>query len=144
MTDIELVRTITGNNEVDDAFISFYLQSSEDFIKAYCNIDTIPAGLKTTYIQIAALKLNANVSGNTASLGTGVKSVGSITDGNQSISYASGSSSKTFTSDEDFVASFGSILNRYRKMTGPKMEPLRTAGSRCLHTEHPHPNKARW
>lgn len=144
MTDIELVRTITGNNEIDDAFISFYLQSSEEFIKAYCNINTIPAGLRTTYIEIAALKLNANVSGNKASLGTGVKSVGSITDGNQSISYASGSASKSFTSDEDFALAFGNILDRYRKMVGPNAEPLRTAGSRCLHTEHPHKNRARW
>lgn len=134
MTDIEVVRTLTGNNDIDDAFISFYLESSADFIKSYCNIDEIPAGLKSVYLEIAALKVKANSSGGKATLGEGVKAIGSISDGNQSIGYTSGGAgSKAFISDEDFVAAYGDVLGRYRKMVVGDGTPLRTQGSRCLH-----------
>lgn len=134
MTDIELVRALTGNNTIGENFISFYLQSSADFIKGYCNIDAIPQGLHSTYIEIAALKVKANTDGATASLGTGIKSISSITDGNQSVSYA-GSGIKQYTTNEDFVVAFGDILNRYKRMVvnKPSERPLgarRLDGSR--------------
>ena len=144
MTDIEVVRALTGNTEISDAFISFYLEATEDFVKAYCNIDSIPKGLKSTVLEMASLRVKANSKGSASALGEGLKQVGSISDRNQSISYASGSSgSKQFISEEDFVAAYGNILDRYRRMVVDR-KPLRTLGSRCLHTEHEHPNRARW
>ncbi len=142
MTDIETVRTLTGNNDISDAFISFYLQASEDFIKSYCNIDTIPDGLKTTLLEMTAMRVKANSNGGQAALGQGVKSVASMSDGNQSIGYAiGGSGTKSFISEEDFVAAYGDILGRYRRMVVDKKPCEKTCGSRCLHHEgcsHPH------
>lgn len=144
MTDIETVRTLTGDSDISDAFISFYLQASEDFIKSYCNIDTIPDGLKTTLLEMTAMRVKANSSGGKPALGQGVKSVASMSDGNQSIGYAiGGSGTKSFISEEDFVAAYGDILGRYRRMVVGNKENLKTCGSRCLHTDsfcssHPH------
>ena len=116
MTDIELVRVLTGNSTISDEFISFYLDSTEEFIKAYCNIEVIPEALKPTFLEITSLRVRANSSGSSSALGEGIKSVASVSDGNQSVSYASGASSgKQFISEEDMVSSYGYILDRFRK-----------------------------
>lgn len=144
MTDIETVRTLTGNDSISDEFISFYLNSTEQFIKSYCNIDTIPDALKPTYLEIASLRVKANASGSSSALGEGLKQVASVSDGNQSVSYSSGSAgSKQFISEEDFISAYGYMLDRFRKLVTDSDCPQRTLGSRCLHTRHPHPNK-RW
>lgn len=133
MTDIEMIRTLTGNNEISDAFISFYLQATEDFVKSYCNIDSIPKGLKSTVLEITALRVKANSNEGDSALGEGIKQIGSITDGNQSISYVGGATAgKQFTSEEDFIAAYGNILGRYRRMVVDKTSQ-RNAGARRIH-----------
>lgn len=117
MSDIETVRTLTGNNLISDEFIAFYLNSTTEFIKSYCNIEAIPDGLKPTLLEITSFRVKANSNGAAAALGEGVKQVGSISDGNQSISYVAGSSgSKQFVSEEDIVSAYGYILDRYRRL----------------------------
>lgn len=144
MTDIETVRALTGNTSISDEFISFYLYSTEQFIKSYCNIDSIPEALKPTYLEITSLRVKANASGSSSALGEGIKQVASLSDGNQSVSYASGASgSKQFISEEDFVSAYGYMLDRYRKLVVDSGCPRKTLGSRCIHTKHPHPN-TRW
>lgn len=139
MTDIELVRVLTGNSTISDEFISFYLDSTEEFIKAYCNIEVIPEALKPTFLEITSLRVRANSSGSSSALGEGIKSVASVSDGNQSVSYASGASSgKQFISEEDMVSSYGYILDRFRKMVIDKSCRCRTLGSRniCARFSH--------
>lgn len=117
MTDIETVRVLTGNNEISDEFIAFYLDSTEKFIKGYCNISSIPEDLKPTLLEITSLRVKANSSGASSTLGEGLKQVGSVSDGNQSISYtAGGAGTKAFVSQEDFVSSYGFMLDRWRRM----------------------------
>lgn len=117
MTDIETIRVLTGNNEISEEFIAFYLDSTEKFIKGYCNIETIPEGLKPTLLEITALRVKANSKGSEAALGEGVRQVGSISDGNQSVSYiAGGAGTKAYISEEDFVSSYGYMLDRWRRM----------------------------
>lgn len=145
MTKIETVRMLTGNTEISDDFISFYLDSTEKFIKGYCNIDKIPEDLEPTLLEITSMRVKANSSGSKAALGEGLKAVGSMSDGNQSISYQlGGSGTKTFISEEDFVSAYGYMLDRWRRMVVDKSAPRRTLGSRCIHDEHPHRNRARW
>ena len=118
---IELVRTLSGNNEVDERVIAFYLNSTKNFILSYCNIDKIPEGLEPTLIEMTALRIRANVQGAEVKVGEGLKQVASISDGNQSISYQAGvTSGKSFVSDEDLVSAYGNILGRYRRMVVPK------------------------
>lgn len=144
MTDIETIRVLTGNNAISDDFVSFYLNSTEQFIKSYCNIEVIPEALKPTYLEITALRVKANSSGAKSALGEGLKSVASVSDGNQSVSYSAGATgSKSFISEEDLVSAYGYMLDRYRKLVVDKPD-CRTLGSRCLHTVKQHPNKARW
>lgn len=137
MTDIETVRVLTGDNDISDAFVSFYLDSTEKFIKSYCNIETIPDELKPTLLEITALRVKANTSEGKSALGEGLKSVASVSDGNQSVSYGTGSSgSKSFVSEEDFVAAYGYMLDRYRRLVVNK-RPCRTLGSRCMCSHKP-------
>lgn len=116
MSDIALVRTLTGNNDISDDFIAFYLDSVENFILGYCNISAIPKELKPTLIEIAALRVRANSNGSNAAIGEGIKSVGSLGDGNQSIAYQAGGSFKQFVSNDDIIAAYGSTLDRWRNM----------------------------
>lgn len=142
MTDIETVRMLSGNADISDGFIAFYLESTKQFILGYCNLTEIPEGLKPTYLEIASLRVKANSSGSEVTLGEGLKVVSSISDGNQSIGYQAGASSgKQFTSEEDFVAAYGYLLDRFRKMKVEKPCMMKTPGSRCLHR---HSNDTGW
>lgn len=126
MSDINVVRALTGNNELSDDVIAFYLNSVENFVLGYCNIKVIPKELKPTIIEIAALRVRANSNGGNAAIGEGIKSVGSLSDGNQSISYqAGGSGFKQFVSNDDIIAAYGNILDRYRRMVvdSPRHRP---------------------
>ncbi len=124
MTDIDmiaLIKTLSGNSEVSDDVIAFYLNSTRKFILSYCNIEKIPEGLEPTLVEITALKVKANTSGAEVKIGEGIKQVASMSDGNQSISYLAGAmAGKTFTSEEDIIASYGNILGRYRRMVVPR------------------------
>lgn len=116
MSDITTIRALVGNSEISDDIIAFYLDSVTNFVLGYCNISSIPAELKPTLLEIAALRVRANSNGAQAAIGEGIKSVGSISDGNQSIGYQAGGAFKQFVSNDDILAAYGSTLDRYRKM----------------------------
>lgn len=116
MSDINTIRALVGNSEISDDIIAFYLDSVTNFVLGYCNISSIPAELKPTLLEIAALRVRANSNGGKAAIGEGIKSVGSISDGNQSIGYQAGGTFKQFVSNDDILAAYGSTLDRYRKM----------------------------
>ena len=133
MTDIEVVRMLTGNDAISDAFIAFWLDSTRKFVLGYCNIPEIPEGLKPTLLEITAFRVNANSKGAAAALGQGGRQVGSVSDGNQSVSYATPSSGvKQFVSEEDIIAAYGNILDRYRCMVVVR-PPRCYPGARKLH-----------
>lgn len=131
MSDIALVRTLTGNNDISDDLIAFYLDSVKNFILGYCNLKAIPEELKPTLIEIAALRVRANSNGPNAAIGEGIKSVGSLSDGNQSILYQAGAGFKQFVSNDDIIAAYGSTLDRWRKMVIDK-PVARAAGARDI------------
>lgn len=116
MTDLELVRMLVGDNSLSEDLINFYINLAEDFIKNYCHIDVIPEALMNTKIQIAAIKLRANSEEGQSSLGAGVSSVTSVSDSGQSISWGRVTSSKNFIGDDDLISTFGSILDRFRRI----------------------------
>lgn len=116
MSDIATIKALVGNSEISDDIVAFYLNSVTNFVLGYCNISSIPAELKPTLLEIAALRVRANSNGGKAAIGEGIKSVGSISDGNQSIGYQVGGTFKQFVSNDDILAAYGSTLDRYRKM----------------------------
>lgn len=115
MTDTELVRMLVGDDDLSDDLVQFYLTLSEEFIKNYCHLDSIPPELHNTYIQIAAVKLRANSDDGQSSLGVGVSSITSVSEAGQSVSWGRVTSSKNFIGDDDLITTFGSILDRFRK-----------------------------
>lgn len=142
MTDIETVKMLSGNDEISDDLVAFFMESTRQFILSYCNISEIPDALRPTFLEMSTLKLKANTSGATVAVGEGLKSVASISDGNQSISYQAGATGgKQFSSEEDFVAAFGNVLDRFRRMKVDSASCTRTCGSRCLHK---HANDSGW
>lgn len=131
MSDIDMIRTLIGNNNISDDLIAFYLDSVENFILGYCNLKAIPKELKPTLIEIAALRVRANTSGSNAAIGEGIKSVSSISDGNQSIAYQAAGGFKQFVSNDDIIAAYGSTLDRWRNMVVNR--PVsRVAGARHI------------
>lgn len=119
MSDKELgmIKMLLGDNAPSDEFIAFYYDSTVALICSYCNIEKIPEGLEPTLIEIVAFRVKANSSGAQASIGEGVKQVASVSDGNQSVSYAgSASGGKQFVSEEDIISAYSYILDRYRRM----------------------------
>ncbi len=131
MSDIALVKALIGNNDISDDIVAFYLDSVEKFILGYCNLKTIPEELKPTLIEIAALRVRANTSGSNAAIGEGIKSVSSLSDGNQSIAYQASGTFRQFISNDDIIAAYGSILDRWRKMVVDR--PVsRVAGARHI------------
>ncbi len=131
MSDIALVKTLIGNNEISDDVIAFYLNSVENFILGYCNLSAIPKELKPTLIEIAALRVRANSNGSKAAIGEGIKSVGSLGDGEQTITYQAAGGFKQFVSNDDIILAYGSTLDRWRKMAVDKPES-RATGARHL------------
>lgn len=133
MSDIETVKLLTGDSGLSDDFVAFYLQAVREFILNYCNVPDIPQGLHTTYLEMTAMRVKANTSNGAASLGQGIKAVASLSDGNQSVSYSlGGSGTKAFVSEEDLVAAYGPVLDRYRRMVVDHCGP-RPLGARCMH-----------
>lgn len=116
-TEIEMVRKLAGVPEdIDGDLVSFYLEQTKEFVRGYCHRTDVPAGLASTVLQMAALRLKANVDGGSASAGVGMKGIQSVTDGSQSVSYARVTGLLTYVSDADFVSAYGALLDRYRKM----------------------------
>ena len=131
MSDIALVKTLIGNNDISDDVVAFYLDSVKNFILGYCNLKAIPKELKPTLIEIAALRVRANSNGSNAAIGEGIKSVVSLGDGNQTVTYQAGGGFKQFVSNDDIILAYGSILDRWRKMVVDK--PVsRVAGARRI------------
>lgn len=116
MTDIDTIRVLTGNLEISDEFIAFNLDSMEDAIKLYCNLDSIPKGLKNTLLEMVALKVNANSDGANSTLGQGVRRVTSLTDGSQTVAYGNDMRASTFASQDSLMIAYASILDSFRKM----------------------------
>jgi hypothetical protein len=117
MTDVETVKMLSGNPEVSDDFVAFQLQSVEALLLSYCNVDSLPEGLRNVYLEIAAFKVKANTDGSKVVLGAGAKNVASLGDGNQTVSFsAMGASAIDWNSDAAILGAYADILGRYRKM----------------------------
>jgi hypothetical protein len=118
---IDMVKLITGNQQSDSKLVAFYLDAAASFIKAYCGICTISPQLEQVQVQIAAKMLTEQTKTNadgsqSGAVGSGIAAVGSLSDGNQSVSYVqTAGATASFSYDEaSIVAAFGNILNRYR------------------------------
>ena len=133
MTDIEVVRMLSGNNDISDEFVAFQLTRTKELLLTYLNVPELPDGLHSIYLEIAAFKLNANAKGGSANLGGGSKDVASVSDGNQSVSYSSRSASSIdWNNDAAILQAYADILGRYRRMVVNKPVCGHHLGARCL------------
>lgn len=133
MTDIEVVKMLSGNTEISDEFVAFQLERTKVLLLTYLNVDVLPEALHSIWLEITAFKVKANSSGANSSLGEGTRQVGSVSDGNQSVSFSLiGSSAIDWNNDALVLQAYADILGRYRRMVVDR--PLRGyyAGSRCL------------
>lgn len=117
MTDIEMVKMLAGNTEISDDFVAFQLERTQSLLLTYLNVEKLPEGLHPILLEIAAFKLKANSSGSKIELGKGTRQVGSLSDGNQSVSFNSlGASSLDWNNDASILQAYADILGRYRRM----------------------------
>lgn len=121
---IELVQLITGNQQVNQKLVAFYLTAAENFILTYCGICTLPPALQQVQVQIAAKMLMEQTTIGSSgmqqgSVGSETGAIAGLGDGNQSVSYVQNKGmAASFSYDEQsIIDAFGSILNRYRRFT---------------------------
>ena len=99
---------ISADDAPKDILLQFAIDDAESVILNYCNISTVPDGLKTTWVKMA-LDLYRNE--NLGSVETG-KYVSSLSEGDSSVSF------KTNYSDfkDSLLKNYISQLNRYRRL----------------------------
>ena len=99
---------ISTDDATKDILLQFAIDDAESVILNYCNISTVPDGLKTTWVKMV-LDLYRNE--NLGSVETG-KYVSSLSEGDSSVSF------KTNYSDfkDSLLKNYISQLNRYRRL----------------------------
>lgn len=100
---------ISEDDESKDLSLEFTLENTEEIIKNYCNIDTIPTELNNTLLRMA-IDLYRNESLGEEELPLG--SISSITEGDTTVSY------KNINSDfkDTVLKNYEKQLKRYRKL----------------------------
>lgn len=83
----------------DETALTFLLSKTEDHVKNFCNLTTVPEELKSTVVECVTLEfLQAlSLSGHLDDVNITVDKVSSISEGDVSISYASNSSKQTLS-----------------------------------------------
>lgn len=83
----------------DETALTFLLSKTEDHVKNFCNLTTVPEELKSTVVECVTLEfLQAlSLSGRLDDVNITVDKVSSISEGDVSISYASNSSKQTLS-----------------------------------------------
>lgn len=105
------LKQLLGIDRMDDSkdvLIEFVLEDTATIILNYCNLVSIPEGLKTTWLKMAMdLYRNENLGNEESS-----KYVSSILEGDSSVSF------KTNYSDfkDSLLKDYISQLNRYRRV----------------------------
>lgn len=99
---------ISTEDTAKDILLQFAIDDAESVILNYCNLTTVPNGLKTTWLKMA-LDLYRNE--NLGSVESG-KYVSSISEGDSSVGF------KTNYSDfkDSLLKNYISQLNRYRRL----------------------------
>lgn len=99
---------ISTKDTAKDILIQFAIDDAESLILNYCNLSTVPDGLKTTWLKMA-LELYRN-----ENLGSveGSKYVSNISEGDSSVSF------KTNYSDfkDSLLKNYIAQLNMYRRL----------------------------
>lgn len=108
---ISKIKILMGTASPNEDIIQFWLDSTKEYILNYCNLETLPKELNHTLVEMTCLRIRYNQNG----VGAGEKSVASVSDGSQSVSY-SYVGQKSANSDDELLNGFKSQLNRFRRL----------------------------
>lgn len=115
----ELVKVMLGDNAPSDQIIEFYVGSTIERVKAYCNRTDIPEGLTNTIVEITLDRLTEMYGSKDATFGQGRKVIKQAKDGQQMVNYSTPGQNKGTSSNEgDFLQGYLMVLNRFRTMAG--------------------------
>lgn len=117
----QLVKLLLGDNAPSDDVIEFYVTSTLDRVKAYCNRSDVPEGLTNTVVEITLDRLTEMFGSKNAKYGDGRKVISGANDGSQSVAYSTPGQVRVVSGTEsDFLQGYLTILNSYRTMPGVK------------------------
>ena len=91
--------------------IEYWLNSTEQLIKNYCNIETLPPELDNVLIELTCLRIGNNSKG----IGSGSAVATSMSDNGQSVSFGfkpNGISAE----DQDLLSSYKQQLIKFRRL----------------------------
>lgn len=110
MANVAKLKALLGIMDEDkDALTEFALENAEEIIKNYCHIDTIPEGLSTTLLRMAADVYRTEQYGG----GEAPAVIKSITEGDTSTSY---DTAETAAYAESVLKNYKAQLRRYRRV----------------------------
>lgn len=110
---IEMLKLLLGDcpPSTNIKVMQYWLSSTEQLIKNYCNIDEIPKELDNVLIELTCLRINNNSKG----IGTGSAVATSMSDNGQSVSFGfkpNGISAE----DQDLLSSYKQQLIKFRRL----------------------------
>ena len=102
----------------DETAIQFLIAKTEAYIKNYCNIDEVPEELEYSEIDMICVEfLNGKaLSGGLEASSLRIDAISSITEGDVTVSYASGSSISLPTAYSRISSKFEADLIPFRRM----------------------------
>ena len=110
---LERLKLLLGvNDESKDGVLSFALETVQEMVLNYCNIEEIPEGLKNTVVRMAADLYRSEGYGQEAA----PKTAQSVTRGDVTVNYGSGSTVANASGEKSILDDYRGQLNVYRKL----------------------------
>lgn len=118
MLPLDTVKSLLGiADDSQDGVLRYVMDSVEESICNYCNLDQVPSGLFNTAFRMAVDMYRQEGFG---SLGTPQGPVASISEGDTSVSFKDSTATKAYDAYATSVLkNYTMQLNRYRRMRSP-------------------------
>lgn len=109
---LKLILGIKAEDTEKDGVLSFSLETVEDEVKNYCNIDEIPATLENTVVRIAADLCRSEGYGQA----NAPRVAQSVSRGDVTINYGSGKATAEIGGVKSFIDDYKTQLQAFRKL----------------------------
>lgn len=110
---LEKLKMILGAQDTEnDGVFSFTLESAEQAVKSYCNIEEIPAALENTVVRIAADICRSEGYGQA----NAPRMAQSVSRGDVSVNYGNSAATAEIGGVKSFIDDYKAQLNAFRRL----------------------------
>ena len=109
---LKLILGVKAEDTEKDGVLSFSLETAQDEVKNYCNIEEIPAALENIVVRIAADMYRSEGYGQADA----PRVAQSVKRGDVSINYGSGTATAEISGVKSFIDDYRAQLQAFRKL----------------------------